>query len=105
METKTQVVYTSGSKVFLTEEECLHYENEMQIVDFLISKGYQGNGDLGYDLFEGKSERPKHRFALIGNRIYYYDLLALMESRGPKVTYRMCDSATFIAFYENMLLR
>lgn len=116
MEKVTQEIFKSGEKTFLTEKECLKYENRMnndklqkEIISFLISKGFEQKGKiLTLTVFECKV----HEFKFFDSDFYTYSLFPTnkhehwvykLNKQNQHIILTLSDINDFETFYNNIL--
>lgn len=118
MEKINQEVFKSGTKIFLTEKECLMYEkllfnnkHSQDIIAFLLSEEYKQEVELGIKkLYKKDLHFTTYEFKFISDTLYLnkYDIkneLMSYSVNKPSETIKLwlCDLETFKVFYLNML--
>ncbi len=115
MEKITQEIFKSGDKIFLTEKECLKYENivmndnlRKEIIDFLVSEGFKQAGVRLNIITFGVWV---HEFNFIGSDFFTYKKFYcsnnkwnyILEPPKENITLSLCKIIDFKIFYNNIL--
>lgn len=111
MEKLNKEVFKSGNKIFLTERECISYENRLrnskqssEIINFLIEEGFIENLEMHRVLTKKVNEFASYEFKFISDKIYmkkYTDTFKVKPEEN--FSFNLSDVEVFKMFYFEML--
>lgn len=112
MEKTTREIFKSGTKLFLTEEECLAYEKRMRdhqfaqaIINFLFEEGFvQSLSDRATNLSKKDLHFTTYEFLFISD-MFYLNKYTTQPKLKPEETIKLnlCEIETFKKFYSEMI--
>jgi hypothetical protein len=111
MEKINKEVFKSGNKLFLTERECINYENRIrnsklssEIINFLLEEGFVEMLDMHRTLIKKVNEFTTYEFKLISDTIYIKKYTETFKvSPEESFSFNLCDVEVFKMFYFEML--